>query len=81
MSKETHSGEYFISSPNKRKIVKKLEERGFTANEEGWKLFFWSKDGWYLHCDQCKHYWIGQNINHVLECIKKGEYDHLIKNK
>jgi hypothetical protein len=47
------------------KITKRLIEMGFTEI----KLFYWSKDGWYLHCEEAKHFWIGQNWQHVIRQI------------
>ncbi len=44
------------------KITNRLLEMGF----ENITLYFWAKDGWYLHCDDFKHVWIGQNYKHVL---------------
>lgn len=49
------------------KIIKQLTEMGFEEIE----LFYWCFDGWYLHCVEAKHFWIGQNVKHVLRQIEK----------
>lgn len=51
------------------KIRKKLSEMGF----EDIQLFYWVKDGWYLHCTEAKHFWIGQNYNHVIRKLIERE--------
>jgi len=53
----------------KDKIIKVLEEMGF----EDIQLFYWNKDGWYLHCTEAKHFLIGYNYKHAIEeLIKHG---------
>lgn len=62
-------------SRNKTKIVEALKARGFTDKNEPFQLFYWAKDGWYLHCDQCNHVWVGFNTPDVIREIKKGIHD------
>lgn len=49
------------------KILNKLLEMEF----EDIELYYWAKDGWYLHCKEAKHFWIGQNYKHVLRQLSK----------
>lgn len=63
----------------KQKIWKALQARGFTANHHELMLFFYRNDGWYLHCDQCEHSWIGSTSNAVISLINDGSHDHHIK--
>jgi hypothetical protein len=53
-----------------------LTNRGFTGEI---KLFFWPKDGWYAHCDQFKHIWLGQHGKHSIEQINEGLFDEYLK--
>ena len=59
----------------KNEIKKALINRGFTGDI---KLFFWPNDGWYGHCDQFQHIWLGQHSKHSVEQIKEGFYDEYL---
>lgn len=63
-------------SKNQDRIIKALKDRGFTDETDTFQLFYWANDGWYAHCDQMGHNWIGQNTPHVLQTIAKGDYDY-----
>lgn len=69
----------FIMSRNKEKIIQALKKRGFTDNEISFKLFYWVKDGWYLHCDQVSHVCIGYNVADVIRQTENGTNDQFLK--
>ena len=66
-----------MKKPTKSDLIKKLKDIGITESETDLDLFYHANDGWYLHCDQCNHEWIGQNLKHCIDQIKGGFLNYL----
>ncbi len=62
-------------SYKRKKVIEALRERGFTGEIE---IYVYRKDGWYLHCDQCSHKYIGQNYWDCLERTRDGTNDQFL---